>query len=278
MKQITLSNHTSDQVRLAQKQREDDYATRMAVYRNKIENKRLSIADSKHKMRDAWRDRRLFSSIGHAIQTAWRSTFGWPHQPEMQAQGRDEHIWQVGGQGEARVAAFLSKHLGDDWALVSGYRNGLGEIDQILIGPDGVFTIEIKHINGAVTVDGDQWTLDKYDNYGNRVESGRLIADKGGRSPSRQLNEPTNRMLEFLRKTLPSITATRIVVLSHDKSAIEHVSQPTALPVVLRTWHLSETLAANSAPLSTSDQTRITELLQRDHAYHQKRRAQRRVS
>lgn len=275
MQQIKLSDHTADKAQQAQKRREDEYAARMTVYRHEVDQKNRSIEDSKAMMRDAWRDRRILASIGHALKAAWRSSFGWPNEPVMQGRTVEEHIWSVGGQGEARVAEFLARQLGDDWILVSGYRNGLGEIDQVLIGPRGLFTIEIKNINGTVTVDGDHWTSDKYDNYGNLVERGRAIADKGGRSPSRQLNEPTNRMVEFLRKSLPSISASRIVVLSHEKSAIARVSQPTAMPVVLNNWSLSDTLMVNHASLLPAEQARVIELLQRDHAYHQKRREQR---
>lgn len=276
MKQIKLSDHTADKVQEAQKKREDDYAARMSVYRQKVDDKNKSIEDDKALARDAWRNHRYFASIGLSFRATWRSWFGWPDEPEMQGRTLEERIWSVGGEGEARVAEYLERRLDDQWTLVSGYHNPLGEIDQILIGPNGLFTIEIKNINGSVIIDGDHWTSDKYDKYGNLVETGRRIADKGGRSPSRQLNEPTDRMLEFLRKSMTSIAASRIVVLSHEKSAIARVSHPTAIPVVLRNWPLQDTLAATGTPLQPAEQAQIIELLQRDHTHHQKRREQRR--
>lgn len=278
MKQIKLSDHTADKAQQAQKVREDDYAARMSAYHGEVQAKKQSVAEARAMRQAAWRDGRYFAWIGNALRTTWRSSFGWPIEPVMQGVTADERIWAVGGQGEARVAEFLARQLSDEWTLVSGYRNGRGEIDQVLIGPTGLFTIEVKNLNGTVTVQGDQWSADKYDNYGNLVERGRAIADKGGRSPSRQLNEPTDRMLEFLRKSLPAIDAKRIVVLSHEKSAIERVSQPTAIPVVLSSWSLRDTLVTERPALSPAERNRIIEQLQRDHAYHQKRRQQRNAS
>ena len=96
---------------------------------------------------------------------------------------------RAGIAGEQLVAAELGRALGDDWTLLRGYRNRRGEIDHLLLGPGGLFAIEVKNINATVHIDGDRWRADKYDNYGNLVEQ-RPVADRRGRSPSEQLNEP----------------------------------------------------------------------------------------
>jgi hypothetical protein len=110
--------------------------------------------------------------------------------------------------------AELGRALNDDWTLLRGYRNNRGEIDHILLGPRGVFAIEVKHRNATVQVNGDDWQFDKYDRYGNLVERGR-IADRGGRSPSRQLNEPVAELERFLRSRREPVTIGRIVMLTH---------------------------------------------------------------
>lgn len=66
--------------------------------------------------------------------------------------------------------------------------------DDVLLGPRGLFAIEVKHLNGTVHVNGDDWRSDKYDQYGNLVGQGRRIADARGRSPSAQLNEPASEL------------------------------------------------------------------------------------
>ena len=109
----------------------------------------------------------------------------------------------AGIAGEQLVATELGRALDDDWTLLRGYRNRRGEIDQLLLGPRGLFAIEVKNLNATVHVDGDRWRADKYDNYGNLVEQ-RPIADRMGRSPSVQLNEPADDLERFLARARPA--------------------------------------------------------------------------
>ena len=71
----------------------------------------------------------------------------------------------------------LARLFDDRWTLVGGYRNAKGELDQLLVGPNGLMAIEIKFINGRVSCDGDRWWRDKYDRYGNLVERALPIVD-----------------------------------------------------------------------------------------------------
>jgi Nuclease-related domain len=96
------------------------------------------------------------------------------------------------------IAVELGRALDDDWTLLRGYRNRRGEIDHLLLGPRGLFAIEVKNINATVRIDGHRWRADKYDNYGNLVEQ-RPVTDRTGRSPSEQLNEPAGELELFLR-------------------------------------------------------------------------------
>jgi hypothetical protein len=95
-----------------------------------------------------------------------------------------EEILKAGIAGEELVAVELGRALDDNWTLLRGYRNRRGEIDHLLLGPQGLFAIEVKNLNATVHIDGDRWQADKYDNYGNLVEQ-RPIADRKGRSPTR---------------------------------------------------------------------------------------------
>ncbi len=273
MRQITLSDHTADKVQQAGQQREDKNAERVKAYELEREKKQRTVDEAKVQMRDAWGRRKLFAAIGHALRLQWRALFGWPRRPkDVTTPTRDEQIWRAGHAGEADVMHSLARKLSDDWILVCGYRNRGGEIDQVLIGPNGLFAIEVKHINGRVHIVGDQWTSDKYDNYGNVVETGKSITDNGGRSPSRQINESADKMVEFLHKTLPHISCQRLVVLSHPKAAIQSVSNPTVFPVVLAHWNLEKTLLKNAPVLDPVERSKIVDLLKRDHDFHQKRR------
>lgn len=93
--------------------------------------------------------------------------------------------------------------------LGPGYRNRRGEIDQILLGPRWLFAIEVKNQNATVGCHGDQWWSAKYDNYGDAVGPRHQMADRRGRSPSVQLNEPASQLEDFLRSRGHSVSIRR---------------------------------------------------------------------
>lgn len=69
----------------------------------------------------------------------------------------DERAWRIGADGEESVARELSK-LGEEWRSLHAVPVGRqgSDIDHVLIGPGGVFTINAKHHPGArVWVGGD---------------------------------------------------------------------------------------------------------------------------
>ena len=142
----------------------------------------------------------FFSTRAPRRPTRERVSLRWvePPRPPHGESSDEEERWQAGNEGERRVVAHLSGQLGDDWTLVSGNRGPGGEVDQILVGPCGVCALETKHLNGTVFVRGDRWELNKYDNYGNRVEAGRPIEDRRGRSPSEMLNGAVSPLERFL--------------------------------------------------------------------------------
>jgi hypothetical protein len=251
-------------VQQAEQQRATENAARQAAYEKARQQKLDSVDVAREQMKDCWRRRKVFAAIGHALRMQWRAQFGWPSRPRQVTSRTDaENVWKAGGEGEAGVAQFLSRQLDDEWTLVCGYANARGEIDQVLIGPRGVFAIEVKHVNLRVHIAGDAWTGDKYDNYGNLKETGKIIADK---------------MVEFLRKSMPGITCHRLVVLSHPKAALESASDPTAIPIVLSQWNLDRTIFKVPSALEAAERSKLIDLLKRDHAFHQKRRDQPRRS
>jgi hypothetical protein len=108
------------------------------------------------------------------------------------AASRDEGAYQAGIKGEQEVATVLGGALGDAWALVKGYYNRRGEIDYLLLGPGGLFAVEVKYVNGTFDITRERWRYVRYDNYGNRVADG-LVADVRRRPPNVQLLEPLAR-------------------------------------------------------------------------------------
>src|SRR5215469_5260489 len=183
-----------------------------------------------------------------------------------------EAILTAGITGEHIVAADLGAVLGDEWTLLHGYRNHHGEIDHILLGPRGMFTIEVKYRNATVDVDGDQWRFRKYDHYGNLVEQG-WITDRGGRSPSVQLNEPTAELERFLRSRHHSIPARRVVILTHPRSALGQCRNVTVDLVATSTSQLIDLARGSPAVLGTAQVLELQQLIVHDHQFNQRRMA-----
>jgi hypothetical protein len=68
----------------------------------------------------------------------------------------DERAWRVGAVGEEKVAAQLAK-LGERWRVLHGIPIGQrgSDIDHLVIGPPGVFTLNAKrHIDAKIWVGG----------------------------------------------------------------------------------------------------------------------------
>jgi hypothetical protein len=76
----------------------------------------------------------------------------------------DERAWRIGADGEEKVAAQLEKVIRKDprWRILHAVRVGErgSDIDHVVIGPGGVFTINAKHHPGAkVWVGGDAFMV-----------------------------------------------------------------------------------------------------------------------
>ena len=184
----------------------------------------------------------------------------------------EEAILTAGITGEHIVAAELGAALGDEWTLLHGYRNRRGEIDHILLGPRGLFTIEVKYRNATVDIDGDQWRFRKYDHYGNVVEHG-LITDRRGRSPSVQLNEPTAELERFLRSRNHPVRARRAVVLTHPRSALGRCRNITVDLIATSTSRLTDLISESPAVFGTTQVLELQKLVVHDHQFNQRRMA-----
>jgi hypothetical protein len=59
--------------------------------------------------------------------------------------------WERGATGERKVGEILES-LGPEWHVVHGVWLGRGDIDHVLVGPPGTFTIETKAHHGRIAV------------------------------------------------------------------------------------------------------------------------------
>jgi hypothetical protein len=67
--------------------------------------------------------------------------------------------YQKGMMGEASVADALKK-LDDSYLVINDLllKDGSGNIDHIILGPNGIFAVETKSLRGDIGCNGDEWT------------------------------------------------------------------------------------------------------------------------
>jgi hypothetical protein len=135
---------------------------------------------------------------------------------------RRYHIYSGGWEGEKQVAKILTSTLNDDYYLLNDLylSGGGGDIDHIVLGPNGVFVLETKNWSGNISCVGDDWQRG-----GKRNFSG---------SPSRQVKRNAAKIQQIIGNS-PSLRSLGIwvegiVVLTNNHASL-HISNPS-VPVL----------------------------------------------
>jgi hypothetical protein len=106
----------------------------------------------------------------------------------------DERAWRIGALGEESVGKQLAK-LGDDWKVLHAVPIGDrgSDIDHVVIGPTGVYTINTKHHPSAkIWVGGDTFLVN-----GQRqpyVRNSRFEASRAAKLLTRAIGSPVEVM------------------------------------------------------------------------------------
>jgi Nuclease-related domain len=271
MRVIELSDHPGDMLHDVARQRQAASSRAREAHEQALIEHQAGLRTIQLRREQARREHRWRAWLRLAF-AVWAAKRREPRPPPATDRLSDaEQKIKAGIAGEQQVAAELGQALADDWTLLHGYRNRRGEIDHLLLGPGGLFAIEVKNINATVAIDGDHWRADKYDNYGNLVEQ-RPIADRKGRSPSQQLDEPAAELERFLRQRGQPVPVQRVVVLTHRRSRLgQHrnltVHVGTSASYVL-TLLQTGTGTSTETHLSERQQAELLRLIRRDHDFH----------
>jgi len=274
MRVVELSDHPAemlDQVarqrQAAQRRAQDQYEDALVRYQARVQTMR--VRRDRARARHGWLE---WLRLAFGVLVAKRRVPRRPAPPAAAKADTDtEEKLRAGIEGEQRVATELGRALSDEWTLLHGYLNRRGEIDHLLLGPAGLFAIEVKTVNATVHIDGDRWRADKYDRYGNVVEQ-RLIEDRKGRSPSRQLTEPAAELESFLHRRGQRVQVQRVVLLLHERSRLGIVQNP-AVQVGTSVGYLLSLARASADRLDERQRAEIHRLILRDHAFHTTGRA-----
>jgi len=101
------------------------------------------------------------------------------------------------------------------------------------------------------------------------------MADRGGRSPSMQVNQAADELAKFLRSRGQDVSIQRIVVLTHDRSEVGSLRNLTVF--VTNSTDVVLGLVRDSAvAFKTARAAEIERLIEQDHHFHENRRRPRR--
>jgi hypothetical protein len=254
---------------LAEARRQRESAQRPVDERHKRELGRYQARIDEAKQR---RDqaRNPLSRLRWALAAWWRRFARPPRRPAAAPPSHGEEAIMGGIKGEQEVADVLAAALSNAWVLVKGYRNRRGEIDYLLLGPGGLFAIEVKYVNGTFAVTRERWRYARYDNYGNHVGDGQL-QDARHRPPNVQLAEPLAALEQFLASRGQSVRMRPVVLLNHPKARISSCAPDVGAEVLTATAQLRDLIKASDGELSARKLAEIERLIVRDHHFHEER-------
>ncbi len=166
---------------------------------------------------------------------------------------RKINAFQLGKLGENHVASLLQKHLSGEWTLfrnlqLPGQRD---DIDMVLVGPGGVYVLEVKTYRGAYRYVGQQFYR--------RGPGGRYIRT---RNPGRDIKRRAAQLADHLGQYGFDLYVEPRLVWAGDGSL--HLQEPEVY--VWFPKRLPEELAqlmSQSPRLSTGQIAQITKKLQR---------------
>jgi hypothetical protein len=273
VRSVQLSDHPGELLQQARRRRDPEAERERRRY-EKILAQHQERVDLARRGRDQARAQRRWRAWLSGILAVRRERRHAPAPPAAarqpgQVSGQEASL-AAGVEGERLAAAGLGRALTDEWTLLRGYRNRRGEIDLLLLGPRGLFAIEVKHYNATVSCDGDRWWADRYDNYGNFRER-EPMADHGGRSPSVQLSQPADLLEDFLRSRGHQVTIQRAVLLTHPRARVGNCTGPT-VRVAAATRDIVAWAQSFPRAIPDEDLPRLTQRIVHDHEHYQSRR------
>jgi len=272
MRFVPLSDRAGEMLRQARNSRTSAGKRDEERYRRELAAHRRSLGEAVGERNRALARWRLLSAARWELARWRRQRAGPPVPPASRGPSRSEAALEAGAEGERQVHAALEAALDDDWALFKGYRNPGGEIDFLLIGPRGLFAIEVKHVNGAFRIAPENWLYRRSDGYGNEVGDVLVLSDRGGRPPHLQLTEPLAQLARFVAKRGQPVPWQAVVLLNHPRAKIISCADGLGAKVLTSTRQLLDLVGGANGDVGTGQLAEIGRLIERDHRFHADRR------
>jgi hypothetical protein len=235
--------------------------------------------------RDAWQD----LQASRRSKPLWKRLFAVSTAEEREAQARTHGTWQgvveadygrqqINGRAQQQAAGVWGEEalvyglsgLDDSWTMLRGYRNRRGETDHVLVGPGGVWAVEVKRRRVRLHVMGEQWWYEKLSARGNVVETGWAV-DGGGRSWARQVNDVANDLAAWLARNGHGVPVRTAVMVMHEQALLGRCENLTVNLVGTHPAHLLGAIEQNAYRVDAAACQEIVTLIKRDHRFHGQR-------
>lgn len=174
-------------------------------------------------------------------------------------------VLEGGAEGEKRFEGEL-KWLSDDWTMFRGYSNQRGEVDAVLVGPDGIWTIEVKNWKASLRIDGDRW--ERRDAFSG---ASKRCTDRKGRTPGRQVGDIAESLAARLRRVGHRAPVRTAVVVLNDHARIESCRRVEVDFVGTSSSVFADRVLQLATPLAAPDVARIQQLVRDDHRYWERK-------
>jgi len=130
--------------------------------------------------------------------------------------GRSPSSWAIGQQGERIAGARLNRLRRKGWCVLHSVPLASGsDIDHVLIGPAGVFTVNTKHRRGARIWVGDRMVMVNGTREPAYIPASIYEAERAGRLLTRWCGFPV-----AVRPVLAFVGAARVVVTAVDSGVL----------------------------------------------------------
>ncbi len=132
----------------------------------------------------------------------------------------------AGDRGERVIPDHL-RDRSNQWIVFNGYRNRRGEIDHLILGPLGLWAVEVKNQRVLLDVSGQNWMAHKLDTSGKVVgEQPATDRDGTGRNWGRQVAEPAEVLADNLTAAGHPIPIQTAVILVKPGAVVARCTDP----------------------------------------------------
>jgi hypothetical protein len=170
-----------------------------------------------------------------------------------------------GESGEQRLFHHLNQRLGDEWIMFQGYKSRAGEADIVLVGPNGVWVVEVKTQRIRLTADGDNWTRVDLGSGGSPKGPARPAVDGGGRTWGRQVSAAALALGEALERAGCPVPIHTAVVLMSRRAEVTKRLNPDVDLVTVGPAELDKVIHRNPLSIDLLTRRQIEAAIPIDH-------------